>query len=124
MTPTPEMAKQSELIAQIDKLIENMRKQVETLTQLHEGDGMKCGAVPSQGLEYGWEAEVHFYAKDHGIKLASKEDYQMVRELIATLKNIEKLKAKQDDIVRALMVSRKQRDEYKLKLGWKPIGGG
>jgi len=80
---------------------------------------MKCGAVPSQGLEYGWEADVHFYAKEHGIKITSKECYQEVRELIATLKHIEKLKAKQDDLVRALTVSCKQRDEYKVKLGWK-----
>ena len=88
------------------------------------GAVMKCGAVSSHGLEYGWEAEVHFYAKEHGIKITSKECYQEIRELIATLKHIEKLIAKQDDIVRALMVARKQRDEYKLKLGWKPIGGG
>ena len=81
---------------------------------------MKCGAVSSQGLAYGWEADVHFYAKDHGIKLASKEAYQMVCALMVTLRHIEKLKAKQDDIVRALTVSRKQRDEYKVKLGWKP----
>lgn len=79
---------------------------------------MKCGAGSSQGLEFGWEAEVHFYAKEHNIKITSKECYQEIRELIATLKNIEKLEAKQDDIVRALMVARKQRDKHTLKLSY------
>ena len=83
---------------------------------------MKCGVVPGSALAFGWEADVQLFASEHGITIDSKEKYQEVRELMALIKQIDKLTAKHVDIALELGSARQKRDKLKLALGWNRKG--